>query len=79
MFFAGSPVTLAITVDHPERKLVDPDGRVLGIRRGERREGMLWLVQDPSGRYRITEAVDLGDSEPDPLELPGERSVPALT
>ena len=61
----GSPVTLAITVDHPERRLVDRDGRVLGVRRGERREGMLWLVQDPSGRYRIAEAVDLGTGEVD--------------
>ncbi|MEZ5227391.1 MAG: hypothetical protein R2710_12155 [Acidimicrobiales bacterium] len=30
------------------------------MRRPERREGMLWLAQDPSGRYRIAEAVDLG-------------------
>ncbi len=61
----GSPVTLAITVDHPERRLVDRDGRVLGVRRGERRDGMLWLVQDPSGRYRIAEAVDLGTGDVD--------------
>lgn len=61
----GSPVTLAITVDHPERRLVDRDGRVLGVRRGERRDGMLWLVQDPSGRYRIVEAVDLGTGDVD--------------
>ena len=61
----GSPVTLAITVDHPERRLVDRDGRVLGVRRGERRDGMLWLVQDSSGRYRIAEAVDLGTGDVD--------------
>ncbi len=60
---SGSPVTLAITVDHPERKLVDRDGRLLGVRRAERRDGMLWLVQDPSGRYRIAEAVDLGTGD----------------
>ncbi|MFT7599451.1 MAG: hypothetical protein ACI8TP_002384 [Acidimicrobiales bacterium] len=59
----GSPVTLAISVDHPERKLIDRDGRVLGVRRPERRDGMLWLVQDPSGRYRIAEAVDLGTAD----------------
>ncbi len=57
---ASSPVTIAITVDHPERRLMDRDGRLLGVRRPERREGMLWLAQDPSGRYRIAEAVDLG-------------------
>ncbi len=57
---SSSPVTVAITVDHPERRLVDRDGRLLGVRRPERRQGMLWLAQDPSGRYRIAEAVDLG-------------------
>ncbi len=62
---SGSPVTLAITVDHPERRLVDRDNRTLGVRRGERRDGMLWLVQDPSGRYRIAEAVDLGTADVD--------------
>ncbi len=58
-----SPVTLAITVDHPERRLYNAAGQLVGTRRPERRHGMLWLVQDPSGRYRIAEAVDLG-SEP---------------
>ncbi len=69
----GSPVTLSITVDHPERRLVDRDGRVLGVRRGERRDGMLWLVQDPSGRYRIAEAVDLGTGDVD-VEVSAERA-----
>ncbi len=56
----SSPVTLEITVDHPVRHLIDGQGRVVGRRAAERRNGMLWLVQDPSGRYRIAEAVDLG-------------------
>ncbi len=64
---SGSPVTVAITVDHPARQLLDQSGRLLGTRPAERRDGMLWLIQDPSGRYRIAEAVDLGTtSTPDP-------------
>ena len=53
-------MTLEITVDHPVRHLIDGRGQVVGRRAAERRNGMLWLVQDPSGRYRIAEAVDLG-------------------
>lgn len=59
----NSPTTLAITVDHPERRLYDMQGKLVGVRQGERRHGMLWLVQDPSGRYRIAEAVDLGSGD----------------
>ncbi len=58
-----SPVTVVVTVDHPPRHLIDAHDRVLGTRPAERRDGMLWLVQDPSGRYRIAEAVDLGTTE----------------
>lgn len=58
-----SPVTVVVTVDHPPRHLLDAHDRVLGTRPAERRDGMLWLVQDPSGRYRIAEAVDLGTTE----------------
>ncbi len=58
----SSPVTLSVTVEHPLRYLVDPNGRQIGQRPPQIRDGMLWLVQDPSGRYRIAEAVDLGDS-----------------
>ena len=62
-----SPVTLAITVDHPERRLYNANGQLVGIRQSERRHGMLWLVQDPSGRYRIAEAVDLGSESTEQL------------
>lgn len=62
----GDPVTVAITVDHPSRQLLSADGRLLGIRAAERRDGMLWLAQDPSGRYRISEAVDMGTGVPIP-------------
>ncbi len=77
---SSSPVTIAITVDHPERRLMDRDGRLLGVRRPERREGMLWLAQDPSGRYRIAEAVDLGTAaDPIVAALPVLPSAVALT
>lgn len=58
----SSPVALAVTVEHPERFLVDSLGREIGRRPAKTRDGMLWLVQDPSGRYRIAEAVDLGET-----------------
>ncbi|NNE97098.1 MAG: hypothetical protein HKN24_13820 [Acidimicrobiales bacterium] len=64
----GDPVTVAITVDHPSRQLLAANGKLLGVRAGERRDGMLWLAQDPSGRYRIAEAVDLGSGVPIPHE-----------
>jgi hypothetical protein len=60
----GDPVTVAITVDHPSRQLLSAEGKLLGVRAAERRDGMLWLAQDPSGRYRIAEAVDMGSGVP---------------
>lgn len=74
----GDPVTVAITVDHPSRQLLGPDGRLLGIRAAERRDGMLWLTQDPSGRYRISEAVDLGSGVPIPDPAPAEAPARAV-
>jgi hypothetical protein len=64
----GDPVTVAITVDHPSRQLLSAEGKLLGVRAAERRDGMLWLAQDPSGRYRIAEAVDMGSGVPIPEE-----------
>ncbi len=66
----SSPVTLSVTVDHPIRYLVAADGRQIGQRAPETREGMLWLVQDPSGRYRIAEAVDLGPVDTSIIDTP---------
>ncbi|MFW2384120.1 MAG: hypothetical protein ACN4GZ_20375 [Acidimicrobiales bacterium] len=70
----GEPVTVAITVDHPSRQLLSADGKLLGVRAAERRDGMLWLAQDPSGRYRISEAVDMGSGVPIP-EAPKVEAV----
>ena len=58
----SSPIAISVTVEHPRRYLVDSTGRQIGQRTPELREGMLWLMQDPSGRYRIAEAIDLGEA-----------------
>ncbi|MEM9655531.1 MAG: hypothetical protein AAGA65_25810 [Actinomycetota bacterium] len=55
-----TPVTLAVTVDHPVRHLVDSRGTVVGIRKAERRSGVLWLSESDDGSYRIAESVELG-------------------
>jgi hypothetical protein len=55
-----SPITLAVTVDHPIRHLVDANGNVVGVRKPERRSGVLWLAAENDGSYRITESVELG-------------------
>ena len=49
----SSPIAISVTVEHPRRYLVDANDRQIGQRNPELREGMLWLMQDPSGRYRI--------------------------
>lgn len=59
----SSPIAISVTVEHPRRYLVDANDRQIGQRNPELREGMLWLMQDPSGRYRIAEAIDLGEAE----------------
>ncbi len=67
--------TLAITVDHPERQLVDGDGLVVGLRRPERRSGVLWLADAVDGSYRIAESIELGsvpldtDADDDVIDL----------
>jgi hypothetical protein len=54
------PVIVTVTVDHPESQLVDREGKVVGIRRPERRIGRLWLGIGPDGGYRIVESIELG-------------------
>ncbi len=66
-----SPITLAVTVDHPERQLVDATGNVVGVRKAERRSGVLWLHHEPDGSFRIAESVELGST---PLPTEGEES-----
>ena len=55
-----SPVTLAVTVDHPSRQLLDGAGHVVGVRGAERRSGWLWLTSGPDGSYRIAESIERG-------------------
>lgn len=55
-----SPITLAVTVDHPVRHLVDGEGTVVGVRKAERRSGVLWLSESDDRSYRIAESVELG-------------------
>lgn len=72
-----SPVTVAVTVDHPGRQLIDAEGRVVGLRRAERRSVMLWMVEYPDGSHRISDSVELGTMPLGGTEAPG--SIPAPT
>ncbi|MEM7340327.1 MAG: hypothetical protein AAF467_16840 [Actinomycetota bacterium] len=52
--------TFVVTVDHPDRDLVDVDSRVVGVRQPERRSVMVWLDEGADGVYRIHDSVELG-------------------
>ncbi len=54
------PTILTVTVDHPASQLLDAEGRVVGVRRPERRIGRLWLSSQPGGGHRIAESIELG-------------------
>lgn len=54
-----SPSTVNVTVDHPIRQLIDHGGKVVGVRKPERRTMMLWLDESRWG-YRIADSVELG-------------------
>ena len=41
-FREGPSIMVSVTVDHPERHLVDRDGTVYGVRRAQRRSTMGW-------------------------------------
>jgi hypothetical protein len=56
----ADPITLAVTVDHPVRQLIDRDGKIVGVRKPERRSVMLWLVSMSDESYRIADSVELG-------------------
>ena len=69
--------TVNVTVDHPVRQLIDQAGKVVGVRKPERRTMMLWLEETEAG-FRIADSVELGaqslETEPDP-----GRTAPAMT
>jgi len=54
------PTILTVTVDHPASQLLDAEGRVVGVRRPERRIGRLWLSSKPGRGHRIAESIELG-------------------
>jgi hypothetical protein len=56
----SAPPTLVVTVDHPSRQLIDDNGKIVGVRKAERRSVMLWMVMQHDGSYRIADAVELG-------------------
>ncbi|MEM9134213.1 MAG: hypothetical protein AAF962_01035 [Actinomycetota bacterium] len=51
--------TVNVTVDHPIRQLIDHSGKVVGVRKPERRTMMLWLDEGRWG-HRIADSVELG-------------------
>lgn len=56
----AAPATVVVTVDHPVRQLIDRAGKVVGVRKAERRSVMLWLVIQDDATYRIIDSVELG-------------------
>ena len=77
----ASPATVVVTVDHPVRQLTDASGKIVGVRKAERRAVMLWLVMQPDGSYRIIDSVELGSGSlgvlADPVPVPSVVSAPA--
>ncbi|MEL7155214.1 MAG: hypothetical protein AAFN30_01300 [Actinomycetota bacterium] len=70
--------TVNVTVDHPVRQLIDQGGKVVGVRKPERRTMMLWLEEGPSG-FRVADSVELGaqalSTEPDPGPAPSAMTL----
>lgn len=64
------PVTVAVTVDHPARQLVNGEGAIVGVRKAERHSVMLWMVGHTDGTYRISDSVELGTLPLDEAEEP---------
>lgn len=62
---------LDVTVDDPERHLVDQNGRVHGVRSPRRRSLALWLAPAADGGYRVAELLETG-SVPSPQAPPPE-------
>lgn len=56
----GRCPSVAMTIDHPERKLVSGDGTVVGVRRPERKSMVVWLASGDNGRFVIAESVETG-------------------
>ncbi len=77
-FREGPSIMVSVTVDHPERHLVDQDGTVHGVRRAQRRSTMMWLVGLDSGAVRIAESIDMGSVPLDVEKDPDKTSFPEV-
>ncbi len=62
----GRCPSVSMTVDHPERKLVTDKGKVVGVRRPERKSMVVWLAPAGDGRFVFAELVETGTF---PLEV----------
>jgi len=74
----GPSIMVSVTVDHPERHLIDQEGTVYGVRRAQRRSTMLWLVGHDSGAVRIAESIDMGSVPLDVDEPPDSTTFPEV-
>jgi len=70
--------TVAVTVDHPPRRLINHDGAIVGKRKAERRSMMLWLVDEADGSYRIADLVETGIVALGEIEAPDKAVVPVV-
>ena len=77
-FREGPSIMVSVTVDHPERHLVDENGTVYGVRRPQRRSTMLWLVGLDSGAVRIAESMDMGSVPLDVDKTPDKTTFPEV-
>lgn len=66
---AGTPVIVSIVVEYPVRRIAGRSGELSDLKQPEKHEGMLWLSQDASGRYRIAEALAVGGSLEDDSDV----------
>ncbi len=58
----GAKTALSVTVDDPQRHLVDRTGAIHGVRHSRRRSLVLWLVRSPDGYYRVAELLETGSA-----------------
>ncbi len=60
--------SLLVVVDHPVRRLIDGEDKVVGVRRPERRTLLLWLREVAPGHHRIADLVEVGTEPLTPAE-----------
>lgn len=70
----GRCPSISMTVDHPERKLVTDEGKIVGVRRPERKSMVMWLASDDAGRFVIAELVETGTYPLEFVDLTNDRT-----